>query len=44
MKKSSKSGPVTLKPKIVKSSGDAKEKSASSKEDTSGPVPIKPKK
>lgn len=44
MKKSGRSGPVTLKPKIVKSSGDAKEKSASSKEDTSGPVPIKPKK
>ena len=44
MKKQTKGGAVTLKPKVIKSSGDSKEKSASSKEDTSGPVPIKPKK
>lgn len=43
MKKSGGGGKVVLKPKVIKSSGDA-EKSVTSKEDTSGPVPIKPKK
>ena len=44
MKKSGgEGGKIILKPKVIKHSGGAKEKPKST-EDTSGPVPIKPKK